>query len=286
MTSSKKLALVLPLAGLVTWQCGGGGFYEGRLDAGKDLVIQSGRDGGLLPASDAFPGVGDVADAVPDTGSDRRLAPESARDAVPPGTSDGARDLGSAGKSDVLVDTKPDGVADTDPDVADHPPDVRRDVGFADSGEGRCHDLVAAGPTHEIVNIAGPAPAPLGGIIEDGLYYETAAQIFDAKEPEGPTGERRRMTMLIEGEILQGVFTQSPADEEVAETDRMIVDDPDAGTAAFTIKKLCPPEPAFGDLVFHYSFVGSGPGATFTIIYPQDITSSLGTIVLTLTRQK
>jgi hypothetical protein len=39
------------------------------------------------------------------------------------------------------------------------------------------------------------------------------------------------------------------------------------------------------DLAFHYSFVGSGPGATFTLFYPDGVLEPGQALVLTPTKQ-
>jgi hypothetical protein len=307
MTSTKTLAFVLPLVCVVSAECGRSNSEEPRRDAGKDQAApvvdaQAGdlgpnsvqpnpdvAEAGLVPGGDAVPALpdtrlADVAsdssemasgrDSPPDVGSDRRAEPDGATDAFPPGLIDGPRDVFS-GKPDSAVDTLADVTLGAD---------VKRDVSFAETSN-RCHDLMADGPAHDLVYVAGALPTPLGGTIEDGLYYETAAQSFSSDGAAGPQDDGRRLTMLITGGILQVALMGGKTGETERETDQLILDVSDAGPAAFTLKRLCPQDttPSLGG--FHYSFVGSGPGATFTIIYPPGVGSSGRTMVLTLTQQ-
>jgi hypothetical protein len=54
----------------------------------------------------------------------------------------------------------------------------------------------------------------------------------------------------------------------------------DTGTGTLAIQMLCPESRS---LAVQYSFVGSGPGATLTLITPEDPEGRI--LVLTLTRQ-
>jgi hypothetical protein len=61
---------------------------------------------------------------------------------------------------------------------------------------------------------------------------------------------------------------------------------PDTGATALAIQQLCPGSSSTTpDFAFHYSFVGTGPGATFTIFYPEGLTGSGESLVLTLVKQ-
>jgi hypothetical protein len=240
-------------------------------DAGSLSVSDAlplGADAGLVDAAGGAegPAAGEV---MPDSGSDRRQDSDGTWDVSAFGGRDGAIDVVSDGQ---LVERWPE------------PLDVRGDLSSPDSGP-RCNDLLVAGPAHVVQGVAGPPPAPLGGIIEDGLYYETAAQIFSDTGNTALVGETRSMTMLITGDILQAVFTDTSSGGPSWQTNQMTFDVPDAGPNSFTLKQLCP-EGAKTSSVFHYSFAGSGPGATFTTIYPRVLPDG-GTdvFVLTLTRQ-
>jgi len=58
---------------------------------------------------------------------------------------------------------------------------------------------------------------------------------------------------------------------------------PDAGAAAFGLESFCPYGDGTSAVVVSYSFVGSGAGATLTLIVPE-MGSEVG--VFTLVRQR
>jgi hypothetical protein len=140
---------------------------------------------------------------------------------------------------------------------------------------GQCNTLVNDGPLHDTVHASGPSPAATGGIIEDGLYYEVASEMFGTGQPPGPVGERRRLTMFIAAHTIQSVLW-SDADGDMTETVQMTIDDPDSGV--MEIAKTCPSSSSA--VAFGYSFSGSGPGAVLKLIYPVSPVP-----VLTLVRQ-
>jgi hypothetical protein len=300
MTTTKPLAPILIALGCLAMVHCGRSKQEGpRQDAGMDQASPATADSGL-----AAPADGRVPEAAADLGmshdigdgvSDARLADlASNRDSGPDGpvaqpdsaTDRGATD-GPVGPGDGLVSVGLDAGADAKLDTAVVPsPDGKRDVVLADSS-GRCNDLVADGPIHDIVTVPGAAPTPLGGSIEDGLYYETKAEIFNVADGGAPLlSGQRRMTMLVDGGTLQVVYENIPSGDTSWETDQIDVEVPDAGPGSFSVRSVCPTAAVTAPFVFHYSFVGTGKGATLTIIYPSDLMTTGQSIVLTLVRQQ
>jgi hypothetical protein len=302
MTNSLTTAIVLAFICVSSSQCGRSRSQEPGQDTGTDQSAPGtdasavdygpdspqpgpdGRDAGALSVSDALPlgadaGLADAAgggevpaagEVMPDSGNDRRQDRDGTWDVVPFGGRDGASDVASDGP---LVERWPE------------PLDGRGDLGSPESGP-RCNDLLVQGLAHVVQGVVGTPPAPLGGIIEDGLYYETAAQIFSDTGNTTLVGETRTMAMLITGDIQQAVFTDNSSRGSSWQTNQMTFDVPDASPNSFTLKQLCP-EAAKTSSVFYYSFVGSGPGATFTTIYPRVLPGGgTDTFVLTLTRQQ
>jgi hypothetical protein len=183
---------------------------------------------------------------------------------------------------DLKVDTA-DGRVDTAPALDSLAPDVRGDGGPDRSGQ--CNDLTPEGPLHEMVGVSGAPPTPVGGTIEDGVYYETEARSFGATSGSVPAGTQRRMTMVIAGSLMQAAFSTSLGGEVQTQTHQMMMP-PDGDPTSLPVKQLCPGSSPAAEYTFHYSFVGTGPGATFTVIYPTTSLSGAAlTSVLTLVKQ-
>jgi hypothetical protein len=311
------LAYLLLLVCLASWRCGGDGLHA-RLDAATDPAPTMPSDG----PPDAPPkGTPDLPLVEPDAPDVARVAGEDAKADVADGPGIDASDLRATDASDATpdtsglldaggertgndvtvdkggtddrgggLDTGAEGRIDTiDARAEGAPPvdaiggDTRRDSGSDSSGQ--CNDLTADGPLHGMVSVDSPAPVPVGGTIEDGLYYETAMQVFGSGGGSVLAGEQRRMTMVIAGSLMQAAFTSSPDDATQWETDQMTTS-PDTDPTAFGIKQLCPGSSSTTpDFALHYSFLGTGPGATFAIFYPEGMTGSGETLVLTLTKQ-
>jgi len=164
---------------------------------------------------------------------------------------------------------------------------VGLDVGTT---SGQCNNLDdSVAPLHDEVYADGPVPLPTGGVIPDGLYYESVAEIYSTGNPAGPTGSRRRMVMRIAGAAIEAAYFTSSTGEHRWESDSLGPGSADAGTAALSLAQLClgpsTRKPLATDL--GYSVVGSGAGATLKFIYPTITIPGLGsqTIVLTLIRQ-
>jgi hypothetical protein len=310
------LAYLLPLVCLASFRCGGDGSQQrrdaatdpaptmpsdGPADAppkgGPDLVLveRDAPDAATVAGDDAKADVTDLAgtdsgdgratdaiNATPDTsvsldGARERGSNDATVDKS--GTYDrgGVLEVGAEGRIDTLAAR-----VDSAPPVDAIGADFRGDSGSDSSGQ--CNDLTADGPLHDVVTVDGPAPVPVGGTIEDGLYYETAMQVFGSSGSP-LTGEQRRMTMVIAGSLMQAAFTSSADGATQWETDQMTTS-ADTDPTAFGIKQLCPGSSSTTlDVAFHYSFAGTGPGATFTIFYPTGLLGSGETLVLTLIKQ-
>jgi hypothetical protein len=287
-------AYLLPLIGLVSWQCGGGGM-QARYDAATDPVPATLPDGLADAPADARQNGGpDVLVGQPDASDVRATdtgdTTPSSGIVLDGGSERGGNDatIDKSGPDDrgrapeVSADLKVDTADAEVPPVDAVPPDVRRDGG-SDS-RGQCNDLTPGGTPHDVVGVDGAPPPPLGGTIEDGVYHETAAQVFGSTSGNPLVGTQRRMTLVIAGSLMQAAFTSSADGEVQSETDQMSTS-PEGDPSAMAVKQLCPGSAPTTDFVFHYSFVGTGPGATFTIIYPSSLTGSSWTSVLTLVKQ-
>jgi hypothetical protein len=131
-----------------------------------------------------------------------------------------------------------------------------------------CNDLVADAPAHDYVYVAGPLPAATGGTIEDGLYYENAAEVFDPTRASGPSDLQRSVTTLIAGQIWQTAYqgTSPSGTEPGTETYLISPAAPGAGEGQLVMTRTCPADRSM-TTPFRYSFSGSGPGATLQLIF-------------------
>jgi hypothetical protein len=151
----------------------------------------------------------------------------------------------------------------------------------------RCNNVENLASLHEVVNVDGDAPTPVGGAVEDGTYHETAAQFYDTGAPVGSTGLQRRMVLVIAGTLLQAAFVTRYQGQETEQTES---DDfraaTDAGVGMAELTQTCPA--ATGQAIpLGYSVFGKGTGATLMFHFPTITLQSGGTgsSVLTLTRQ-
>lgn len=67
-----------------------------------------------------------------------------------------------------------------------------------------CNTLVNSAPEIAETIMAGDAPAPVGGTITDGTYYETGFLVYNG--PVSPTNVSHKLTATIEGLLFQSVF--------------------------------------------------------------------------------
>jgi hypothetical protein len=137
-----------------------------------------------------------------------------------------------------------------------------------------CHGLVDQAPIFYPLFRDGSPPEPLGGTIEDGLYYKTEGQLFNTSNPPGPSTLWQRQTMLIAGDTMHQVGEPDMAGLEWRQSRRIIRDALDQRKIVLTF--ICPdfssyevpPELDYRYVNVSYSFVGTGPGAVFTLIFP------------------
>ncbi len=94
-----------------------------------------------------------------------------------------------------------------------------------------CNSVANDAPVVDIVQIAADPPAPQGGTIVDGTYWQTAVSIYTG--PRGPAGGTgtSQMTALIQGETVQLVNTGQPERRTVTLT---------TSDASFTSLDTCP----------------------------------------------
>ena len=144
-----------------------------------------------------------------------------------------------------------------------------------------CNDLVADAPAHDYVYVSGPVPAATGGTIEDGLYVESAAEVFDPTHADGSSGVQRSVTTVVAGDIWQTAYEAGGTATTQSGTETYLVSPApaDAGLGQLVMTRICPADQAM-TTPFRYSFSGSGPGATLQIII-----DGSPTLVFTTTRQ-
>jgi hypothetical protein len=116
------------------------------------------------------------------------------------------------------------------------PEDAASDDTGADAGS-PCNTIANDAPVVDVNQVAADPPAPQGGTIVDGRYWETSLAIYTG--PNGPTGKSgtSQMTAQIQGETVQIVSTSQPARRTVtlvpSDAGFMSVDTcPDSQTAA------------------------------------------------------
>jgi hypothetical protein len=131
-----------------------------------------------------------------------------------------------------------------------------------------CNDLVADAPAHDYVYVAGPLPAATGGTIEDGLYYEYSAEVFDPTGASGRAGAQRTITTLIAGQIWQAAYRVTDLSGTEAGTETYLISPAasGAGPGQLFMTRTCPADRPMSTS-FRYSFSGSGPGATLQLIF-------------------
>ena len=315
---SSRLSIPLLLAGacLALCQCDGSKASNQRHDAGGDLRLEvpdmSVADSGLKPAgqSDVQP------EGQFDTGRDSQdagmgvdalgdMASESVADAAAKldlATGDGAArvDLAVADLSvvDLAIiggDIAPEAARDlaSESAVAGDAAADARPVSFdlaSVEASGQCNNLDdSVAPLHDEVYVDGPVPTPMGGAIEDGLYYESAAEIYSTSNPAGPAGSKRRLVMRIAGATIEAAYWDTSNSEHHWESDTVGTASADAGIGMILLTQSCLSSKTSSHLSMEmgYSATGSGPGATLKFLYPPIILPGPGTqsIVLTLTRQ-
>jgi len=74
----------------------------------------------------------------------------------------------------------------------------------ANAAGASCNTLVNSAPEIAETVMAGDAPAPVGGMITDGTYYETAYLVYDPPS-SSPTNILHQATITIEGSRYQAV---------------------------------------------------------------------------------
>ncbi len=115
------------------------------------------------------------------------------------------------------------------PDAA-MPEDAADDTG-GDAGA-PCNTVANGAPVVDVMQVAADPPAPQGGTIADGTYWQTSVAIYTG--PSGPTGASgtSQMTAEIEGETVQIVSDGQPARRTVTLTT--------TSDAGFTAVDTCP----------------------------------------------
>jgi hypothetical protein len=96
-------------------------------------------------------------------------------------------------------------VDSTRPDAEDPPLDASSsDSPNGDATASACHDVQRAGPDVSEVRVAANPPPPGGGTVVPGTYFLTGWETYaGADSTAGPTGEVRRSTLVISGDVLR-----------------------------------------------------------------------------------
>ena len=115
------------------------------------------------------------------------------------------------------------------PDVAT-PEDAASDDAGADAGA-PCNAIANDAPVVDVIQLAADPPAPQGGRIVDGTYWQTALAIYTG--PSGPAGKSgtSQMTAQIQGQTVQIVSSGQPGRRTVTLT---------TSDAGFTSVDTCP----------------------------------------------
>ena len=163
------------------------------------------------------------------------------------------------------------------------------DLGTPDA-TGQCNNLDdSVAPLHDEVYVDGSVPVPTGGVIADGLYFESAAELYGTGNPAGPANSQRRLVMRIAGTDIEAAYFTSSSGDHRWESDTMGPLAVDAGIGNIHLSQVClGPSPRTAlSMDMGYSIMGSGAGAMLKLIYPTITIPGLGsqTIVLTLIRQ-
>jgi hypothetical protein len=117
------------------------------------------------------------------------------------------------------------------PDAATADAPAASDDAAADAGA-PCNTIANGAPVVDVTQIAADPPAPQGGVIVDGTYWETSLDIYTG--PSGPAGVSgtSQTTALIQGESVQLVNSGPPTRRTI-----MLTTTADAG---FTSVDTCP----------------------------------------------
>jgi hypothetical protein len=117
------------------------------------------------------------------------------------------------GSSDASIptDASPDRSIPTEASTVDAamPGDAVSDDAGADAGA-PCNAIANEAPVVDVIQIAAAPPAPQGGIIVDGTYWQTALAIYTG--PSGPAGRSgtSQMTAQIRDQTVQIVSAGQP----------------------------------------------------------------------------
>jgi hypothetical protein len=87
-------------------------------------------------------------------------------------------------------------------------------TGAGGTGSVGCNTLANSAPVvHEMV-IKGDPPAPAGGTITDGTYYETSYVVYTSSSSEMPSTTAHQLTAQISGSTFQAVFLDETNTEQ------------------------------------------------------------------------
>jgi hypothetical protein len=143
---------------------------------------------------------------------------------------------GCSSSSAATTTPEPDGSSDastsmeaSEPDAA-MPEDAAPDDAGADAGA-PCNAIANGAPVVDVIQLAADPPAPQGGTIVDGTYWQTALAIYTG--PSGPAGQSgtSQMTAQIQGQTVQIVSSGPPDRRTVTLT---------TSDAGFTSVDTCP----------------------------------------------
>ena len=139
----------------------------------------------------------------------------------------------SSGAPSTPADASPDASAPIDASASDAsmPEDAAASDDTGADASVPCNAIANDAPVVNVTQVAADPPAPQGGTIVDGTYWQTAVSIYTG--PSGPTGATgtSQMTALIQGETVQLVSDGQPARRTVTLM---------ASDAGFTSVDTCP----------------------------------------------
>ena len=87
-------------------------------------------------------------------------------------------------------------------------------TGEGGADNGACNTLVNSAPVVNEVVIKGDPPAPLGGTITDGTYYETSYIVYTQSSSQTPSATKHQLTAHISGSTFQAVFLDETNTEQ------------------------------------------------------------------------
>lgn len=149
--------------------------------------------------------------------------------------------------------------------------------GAGTGGSAVCNTFANSAPVVQETVIKGDPPAPVGGTIAGGTYYETSYVVYTSSSSEMPSATKHQFTAQISGSTLQAVFLDETDTEQ-----RLTLELRPNGTM-LSEHQTCRTNSKF--MMNDFNLLGyDATPTTFTIHELRDPTS-LDYVVYTLTKQ-